>query len=99
MNWLKRDPRRSPPRPFSGSGQTSWAARSPSSPLAARLGASRPLSDALELWLRASLETLSQKTKLAEAIRYALSRWAGQTLFLDDGRKQYRRALNASADR
>jgi len=29
---------------------------------------------------------LSQKTKLAEAIRYALSRWAGLGLFIDDGR-------------
>lgn len=29
---------------------------------------------------------ISQKTKLAEAIRYALSRWAGLGLFLDDGR-------------
>jgi hypothetical protein len=40
----------------------------------------------LEPWLRAKLETISQKTKLAEAIRYALSRWPGLTLFLDDGR-------------
>ena len=40
----------------------------------------------METWLRASLETISQKTKLAEAIRYALSRWAGLTLFLEDGR-------------
>lgn len=40
----------------------------------------------MEPWLRASLETISQKAKLAEAIRYALSRWAGLTLFLDDGR-------------
>ncbi len=31
------------------------------------------------------IETISQKTKLAEAIRYALSRWAGLSLFLDDG--------------
>ena len=29
---------------------------------------------------------ISQKTKLAEAIRYALSRWKGLTLFIDDGR-------------
>lgn len=29
---------------------------------------------------------VSQKTKLAEAIRYALSRWEGLTLFPDDGR-------------
>jgi transposase len=32
------------------------------------------------------LELISQKTKLAEAIRYALSRWQGLTRFLDDGR-------------
>ena len=32
------------------------------------------------------LELISQKTKLAEAIRYALSRWVGLTRFIDDGR-------------
>ena len=53
---------------------------------AARQARTRPLIDALEPWLRARLETISQKTKLAEAIRYALSRWVGLTLFLDDGR-------------
>ena len=53
---------------------------------AARQRKSRPVVEALEPWLRAKLETLSQKTKLAEAIRYALSRWVGLTLFLDDGR-------------
>jgi transposase len=47
---------------------------------------SLPVIQALEPWLRARLETISQKTKLAEAIRYALSRWAGLTLFLGDGR-------------
>jgi hypothetical protein len=47
---------------------------------------SRPLIEDLEPWLRAKLATISQKTKLAEAIRYALSRWAGLSLFLDDGR-------------
>ena len=36
--------------------------------------------------MRAKLELISQKTKLAEAIRYALSRWAGLTRFIDDGR-------------
>ena len=40
----------------------------------------------LETWLRAKLALVSQKSKLAEAIRYALSRWVGLTLFLDDGR-------------
>jgi transposase len=47
---------------------------------------SRPLIDALEPWLRAKLGLISQKGKLAEAIRYALSRWEGLTRFLDDGR-------------
>ena len=42
----------------------------------------------LEAWLRARLALISQKTKLAEAIRYALSRWEGLTRFLDDGRIQ-----------
>src|SRR5271167_2545243 len=47
---------------------------------------SRPLIDALEPWLRAKLGLISQKSKLAEAIRYALSRWEGLTRFVDDGR-------------
>src|SRR6266851_3779180 len=47
---------------------------------------SRPLVEALQPWLREKLSLISQKTKLAEAIRYALSRWAGLCLFLEDGR-------------
>lgn len=47
---------------------------------------SRPLADAFEGWLRAKLALISQKIKLAEAIRYALSRWQGLTRFIDDGR-------------
>ena len=47
---------------------------------------SRPIIDELEPWLRAKLALISQKSKLAEAIRYALSRWEGLTRFLDDGR-------------
>lgn len=39
-----------------------------------------------EPWLREKLGLISQKTKLAEAIRYTLSRWEGLTRFLDDGR-------------
>ena len=46
----------------------------------------RPLIDAFEPWLRAKLGLISQKSKLAEAIRYALSRWEGLTRFIDDGR-------------
>jgi transposase len=44
------------------------------------------LVDTLQPWLREKLSLISQKTKLAEAIRYALSRWAGLCLFLEDGR-------------
>jgi hypothetical protein len=53
---------------------------------AVRQDRSRPIIDDLEPWLRAKLALISQKTKLAEAIRYALSRWGGLTCFLDDGR-------------
>ncbi|MCW2128001.1 hypothetical protein M2226_006745 [Bradyrhizobium elkanii] len=35
---------------------------------------SRPLAEAFERWLRAKLALISQKGKLADAIRYALSR-------------------------
>lgn len=60
--------------------------RSAGERLAIRRERSRPLVDALQPWLREKLSLISQKTKLAEAIRYALSRWAGLGFFLDDGR-------------
>jgi transposase len=47
---------------------------------------SRPILEALEPWLRTKLGLISQKSKLAEAIRYALSRWDGLTQFVEDGR-------------
>ncbi len=47
---------------------------------------SRPALEALEPWLRGKLGLISQKSKLAEAIRYALVRWDGLTRFVDDGR-------------
>jgi transposase len=52
----------------------------------ARQEKSRLVLAELEPWLREKLALISQKTKLAEAIRYALSRWDGLTRFLDDGR-------------
>lgn len=54
--------------------------------LVVRQERTRPLIEALQPWLREKLSLISQKTKLAEAIRYALSRWAGLCLFLEDGR-------------
>jgi transposase len=53
---------------------------------AERQARSGPILAALEPWLRAKLELVSKKSKLAEAIRYALARWDGLTRFLDDGR-------------
>jgi hypothetical protein len=53
---------------------------------ATRQDKSRPIVAELEPWLREKLGLISQKTKLAEAIRYALSRWGGLSRFLDDGR-------------
>jgi hypothetical protein len=47
---------------------------------------SRPLVDAFKLWLETQLGKISGKSKLAEAIRYALARWDGFVLFIDDGR-------------
>jgi len=53
---------------------------------AVRQERSRPLLETFEPWLRGKLSLISQKTKLADAIRYALTRWAGLCLFLEDGR-------------
>jgi hypothetical protein len=52
---------------------------------AGRQAKTRPLLEAMESWFRAALGTISQKSKLAEAIRYALARWEGLTRFVDDG--------------
>ncbi|WP_373424793.1 transposase, partial [Mesorhizobium sp. SARCC-RB16n] len=49
-------------------------------------GGLRRRRTALEPWLREKLALVCQKSKLAEAIRYPLARWAGLGRFLDDGR-------------
>jgi transposase len=46
----------------------------------------RPLVDALKSWLETELARIPGRSKLAEAIRYALSRWVALARFLDDGR-------------
>src|SRR5271165_2471768 len=53
---------------------------------AVRRDNSRPIVDGLEMWLREKLDCVSRKSKLAEAIRYALSRWDGLCRFIEDGR-------------
>ena len=66
--------------------ETDIRGRSAEARRAVRQERSRPVMEAMEPWLRSKLETISQKGKLAEAIRYALSRWEGLARFLDDGR-------------
>jgi transposase len=45
-----------------------------------------PLLDALHAWLAATLQTVSAKSDLAGAIKYALVRWPALTRYRDDGR-------------
>jgi transposase len=47
---------------------------------------SRPIVDDLRHYLEARERQVSAKSKLREAIRYALTRWDGLARFLDDGR-------------
>jgi transposase len=60
--------------------------RSAAERCAVRQAQSRPVLEALAPWLRDKLQLISQKSKLAEAIRYALARWEGLTRFVTDGR-------------
>ena len=53
---------------------------------AVRQARTKPLVDALELWLKEQLARLSQGSTLARAIRYGLNHWQGLCRFLDDGR-------------
>ena len=47
---------------------------------------SRVILDDLRTWLEAKSRRVSAKSRPAEAIRYALTRWDGLSRFLDDGR-------------
>ena len=60
--------------------------QSPAHRLAARRSLSKPIIDALHAWLEAQLPQLPGRSKLAEAMRYALSRWTALSRFLRDGR-------------
>ena len=53
---------------------------------AVRQARSKPLVEALGLWLRGQRALLSPKNELAKAINYAINQWAAFTRFLDDGR-------------
>ena len=60
--------------------------RAPNERRAERRERSRPLVAELHALFEAKLAQASRKSALAEAIRYALTRWEGLTRFLDDGR-------------
>lgn len=52
---------------------------------AARQQRAKPIIDDLKAWFEAKLGMVSQKSTIAEAIRYALSRWEGLSRFIEDG--------------
>ena len=58
----------------------------PEERVALRQEKAKPIFDDLEVWLQAQLPKISGKTKLAEAIRYALKRMAKARAYLSDGR-------------
>lgn len=45
-----------------------------------------PLLDAIHTWFMNTLSTVSKKSEIAQAIRYALARWTALTRYLRDGR-------------
>lgn len=53
---------------------------------AVRDAQARPLLDSLHAWLQETLRSLSQKSALAEAIRYALKLWTALVRYAGDGR-------------
>jgi len=60
--------------------------KSPDERVALRRAKAKPIFDELEIWLKDQLPKISGKTKLAEAIRYALSRMPKAHAYLEDGR-------------
>jgi transposase len=51
-----------------------------------RLATTKPLVEDLNVWLQKELTRIPPRSPLAEAIRYALSRWTALCCFLEDGR-------------
>jgi len=60
--------------------------RPPDERCAVRRERSRPLLATMKAWLEQTLQTLSQKSATAKAIRYALGRWEALRRYCDDGR-------------
>ena len=51
-----------------------------------RQAESRPIVDAMKAWLEQKLALLAKSGRMAEIVRYGLSRWDGFTRFIEDGR-------------
>ena len=62
--------------------------RPPSERVEVRQARASPELARLHSWLESVLPTLSKKSELATAIRYALSRWTALTRYHDDGRAE-----------
>jgi transposase len=59
--------------------------RPPDQRKAARQARAGPLLDDLQDWLQTTLGTVSKKSELAIAMRYAITRWTALTRYRDDG--------------
>lgn len=57
----------------------------PEERLQVRRAEAKPLLEAMEVWLRETVSTLSRKSDTTAAIQYALNRWAALTRYCDDG--------------
>lgn len=57
----------------------------PKERLQVRQAEAKPLLEAMEVWLRETVSTLSRKSDTTAAIQYALNRWAALTRYCDDG--------------
>ena len=66
--------------------ETKVRGRVPEDRLAWRRSLSAPHLATFKPWLEAQLAQIPRSSTLADAIRYALARWASLTRFLDDGR-------------
>ena len=60
--------------------------KSPKERVAVRQDKAKPIFEELDTWLQVQLSKISGKTKLAEAIRYALNRMPKARAYLNDGR-------------
>jgi transposase len=65
--------------------------------LRVRQDKSKPLLATIRAWMTDKLTTLSAKSELAKAIRYALNQWDALVLYCEDGRVEISNALAENA--